>query len=434
MSPTIAAIVSVPVLLILLSMGIPIYISLSITGLAGIAVLSGIGCSLKVMSFLPYTTIAGYLLLVIPAFVMMGNFAFSAGVSHNAYEIGRKWLSRLRGGLAMATTVGCALFAAACGSSPATAAAVGRVAIPEMLEAGYDRKLATGCVATGGCLGILIPPSIVLVMYGVITETSVGALLVGGVLPGLLTVMVFLSGIYLLCSVKTDLAPPTSSYSWKERLMSLKGGWGVFVLFVIVIGGIYFGFATPTEAAVLGVFASFLMMLLSRKNLKEKIKEGFTETAQTTGMIFLIVLGAMIYSYFLKIAGVAADLSVWIGSLDVHPLLIVILSLCLYLPLGMFLEPMSILLITLPILHPIIVGQLGYNSIWFAILVTKFIELALITPPVGLNVYIIAGVARDVPLEDVFRGVGWFLLFELVTIGLLLAFPFFSTWLPMKMY
>jgi len=151
-------------------------------------------------------------------------------------------------------------------------------------------------------------------------------------------------------------------------------------------------------------------------------------------MIFLIVLGAMIYSYFLKIAGVAADLSVWIGSLDVHPLVIVVLSLCLYLPLGMFLEPMSILLITLPILHPIIVGQLGYNSIWFAILVTKFIELALITPPVGLNVYIIAGVARDVPLEDVFRGVGWFLLFELVTIGLLLAFPFFSTWLPMKMY
>lgn len=434
MSPTILAIASVPLLLLLLTAGIPIYLSLMVTGLAGIAALSGIGYSLKVMTFLPYPTIAGYLLLVVPAFIMMGNFAFSAGVSHDAYEIGRKWLSRLKGGLAMATTVGCAGFAAACGSSPATAAAVGRVAIPEMLEAGYDRKLATGVVATGGCLGILIPPSIILVMYGVVTETSVGALLIGGVLPGILTTIVFLCGIYVLCRVKPQIAPPTLTFTWRERLVSLKGGWGVFVLFVIVIGGIYFGIATPTEAAVLGVFASFLMMLFSRKNLKAKIKEGFTETAQTTGMIFLIVLGAMIYSYFLKIAGVAADLSLWISSLDVPPLVILILSLCIYLPLGMFLEPMSILLITLPILHPIIVGQLGYNSIWFAILVTKFIELALITPPVGLNVYIIAGVARDVPLEEVFRGVGWFLLFELITIVLLIAFPFFSTWLPMKMY
>lgn len=433
MSPTALVVASIALLILLLFLGIPIYLSLSITGLAGIAAMSGIDYSLKVMGFLPYRTIAEYLLLVVPAFIMMGNFAFSAGVSHDAYEIGRKWLSRLKGGLAMATTVGCAGFAAACGSSPATAAAVGRVAIPEMLDAGYDRKLATGVVATGGCLGILIPPSIILVMYGVITETSIGALLIGGIIPGILTTVVFIFGIYLLCSLKPELAPPTSSFTWKERLISLKGGWGVFVLFSIVIGGIYFGVTTPTEAAILGVFASFLMMLISRKNLKAKIKEGFLETVQTTGMIFLIVLGAMIYSYFLKIAGVAADLSLWISSLEVPPLVIVILALSMYIPLGMFLEPMSILLITLPILHPIIVGQLGYNSIWFAILVTKFIELSLITPPVGLNVYVIAGVARNVPLEDVFRGVGWFLLLELITISLLIAFPFFSTWLPMKM-
>lgn len=434
MSPTVTAIGTIPLLLILLGLGIPIYLSLFLTGIAGIVAMSGVEMSLIVLQQLPYATIAEYLLLVVPAFIMMGNFAFSAGVSRGAYDIGRTWLSRLNGGLAMATTVGCAGFAAACGSSPATAAAVGKVAIPEMMDAGYDRKLAAGCVATGGCLGILIPPSIILVMYGVITETSVGALLVGGVVPGIMTTIVFLSGIYVLCKINPHVAPAARSYSWREKLISLKGGWGVLVLFTIVIGGIYFGIATPTESAVVGVFASFLMMLFSRKDIGEKLKTGFIETARTTGMIFLIVIGAMIYSYFLKIAGVAAQLAAWIASMELPSILIVIFALALYLPLGMFLEPMSILLITLPILHPIIVQQLGYPSIWFAILVTKLIELALITPPVGLNVYIIAGVAPDIPLEDVFRGVAWFFLFEVITLSLLIAFPVLSTWLPMTMY
>lgn len=434
MSPTLIAIGTIPLLLILLGLGIPIYLSLSLTGIVGITLMSGFGMSLNVLTQLPYSTIAGYLLLVVPAFIMMGNFAFSAGVSRDAYDIGRKWLSRLNGGLAMATTIGCAGFAAACGSSPATAAAVGRVAIPEMMDAGYDRKLAAGCVATGGCLGILIPPSIILVMYGVVTETSVGALLIGGVIPGILTTIVFLIGIYFMCKINPQLAPPTRSYSWKEKLISLKGGWGVLILFTIVIGGIYFGIATPTESAVLGVFASFLIMLFSRKDIGQKLKTGFIETARTTGMIFLIVIGAMIYSFFLKIAGVAAHLATWIASMDLPTIVIVIFALALYIPLGMFLEPMSILLITLPILHPIIVDQLGYSSIWFAILVTKLIELALITPPVGLNVYIIAGVAPDISLEDIFRGVAWFFLFEVITLSLLIAFPFLSTWLPMTMY
>lgn len=434
MQPLDWALISLPALLFLLALGTPIYLSLLLTGFAGIAIISDLEMAVNVLRHLPYPTIAGYMLMVVPLFVLMGSFAFSAGISRRAYDIGRKWLSRFPGGLAMATTVGCAAFAAACGSSPATAAAVGKVAIPEMTEAGYDRKLATGCVATGGCLGILIPPSIVLVMYGIVTETSIGALLVGGFIPGLLTVVVFICGIYLLCRFNPQLAPPTSSFSWKERFVSLKGGWGVVMLFLVVIGGIYFGIATPAEAAAVGAFISFLVMLLSRRQLGQKLKAGFRDTARTSAMIFMIVLGAMTYSHFLKIAGVATALSEWITTLNVSPMLIVLISLAIYVPLGMFLEPMSILLITLPILHPIIVGQLGYNTIWFAILVTKLIELALITPPVGLNVYIIASVAPDVPLEDIFKGIGWFIIFELITLALLLTFPVISTWLPNKMY
>lgn len=434
MSPLMLALISVPVLLGLLALGIPIYLSLSLTGMAGLIMLTDLQTSLNVLQHMPYPTVARYMLLVVPLFIMMGNLAFSAGVSRDAYDIGRKWLSRFPGGLAMATTLGCAAFAAACGSSPATAAAVGKVAIPEMLESGYDKKLATGCVATGGCLGILIPPSIVLVMYGVVTETSIGALLIGGFIPGIITVIVFTLGIFVLCKLKPQLAPPTSSCSWKERFLSLKGGWGVLTLFIIVIGGIYFGVATPTEAASLGAFATFIMLLLSRKNLWQKLKSGLGDTARTTCMIFLIVVAAMIYSHFLKIAGVANALTEGISTLNVPPFMILLLALAIFLPLGMFLEPMSILLVTLPILHPIIVGQLGYNTIWFAILVTKLIEVGLITPPVGLNVYIIAGLAPEVPLEDVFKGVGWFLLFELVTLGLLIMFPCLSTWLPSMMY
>jgi tripartite ATP-independent transporter DctM subunit len=428
------ALLSVPVLLGLLALGIPIYLSLSLTGIAGLIMLTDLQTCLNVLQHLPYPTVASYLLLVVPLFVMMGNLAFSAGVSRNAYDISRKWLSRFPGGLAMATTMGCAAFAAACGSSPATAAAVGKVAIPEMLESGYDKKLATGCVATGGCLGILIPPSIVLVMYGVVTETSVGALLIGGFIPGIITVIVFTLGIFLLCKLNPRLAPATRSYPWKERFLSLKGGWGVLLLFLIVIGGIYFGVATPTEAAALGAGASFVMMLLSRENRWQKLKSGLGDTARTCCMIFLIVVAAMIYSHFLKIAGVANALTEGIATLNVPPFVVLLLALAIFLPLGMFLEPMSILLVTLPILHPIIVGQLGYNTIWFAILVTKLIEVGLITPPVGLNVYIIAGLAPEVPLEDVFKGVGWFLLFELTTLSILIMFPFLSTWLPNMMY
>lgn len=426
------AILSFLLLLLLLASGIPVYLSLGIVGIIGITLVSGFQSSLAILSQYPFTRTASYPLLVVPMFIMMGNFALSAGVSQNAYDIGRKWLSRLPGGLSMATTFACACFAAACGSSPATAASIGKISIPEMVNSGYDKKLATGCVAAGGCLGIMIPPSIILVLYGILTETSVGAMLIAGIIPGIITAAIFMIGTFLLILKNPNLAPPVRSYPWKERFSSLKGGWSFITLFLVVIGSIYFGVMTPTEAAVAGVAVSFIMMLFSKKDIKNKLKIGFSDAARTSAMIFFILVGAMFYSYFLLIAGVATWAATWISGLNVSPIMVVVASLVMYIPLGMFLEPVSILLITLPILHPIIVG-LGFNSVWFGILVTMMIEIAEITPPVGLNVYIIAGVAPDVPLTDIFKGVSWFIVFELATLVLLVAFPILSIWLPSTM-
>ncbi len=433
MTPFEWTLIIAPLLIVFIGIGLPIWLSLSITGIIGITVLGGFEHALTILGHIPQTAITSYTLLVVPMFIMMGNFAFGAKISSKAFEIGQKWLSRLPGGLGMATVLGCAGFAAACGSSPATAAAVGKIAIPEMKKQGYSDKLATGVIAAGGSLGILIPPSIILVVYGVTTETSVGKLLLGGFIPGVISFLIYCIGIYFMVKRNPDLAPPAESYSWKERFDSLKGGWRIIVIFVIIIGGIYFGITTPTEAAVIGTVAVFLMMLISSESLKEQLQSSFKDTIQTTGMIFLIVISAEIFAYFLKIGSLGPHLSTWVTSLPFSPIIIVLMCLLIYLPLGMFLEPMSLLLITLPIIHPIVVHQLGFNSIWFGILVTKLIETSLITPPVGMNVYVIAGVAPDVPLEDIFEGIAWFIVLDIITLLLLLFFPALVNWLPSLM-
>lgn len=428
------AVISVPLLLLLLAMGFPIYLTLSLLGIGGIMIIQGIDVGMANIATQPFAYLSKYVFTVVPMFIIMGHFAFGAGVSWNAYEIGRKWMSRFPASLGLATIAGCAGFAAACGSSVATAATMGAVAIPEMERVGYDRKLATGCVAAGGLLGIMIPPSIILVLYAILTETSVGAQLIAGFFPGILTAIIFMLGLVFMVWRNPSLAPPAVRYGWKERFVSLKGGWGIILLFVVVIGGMYAGVFTPTEAASWGALIALLMLLGTRTNIRSKLIDALSQTVRTTGMIFLIMLGAWFYSLFLTLAGVGMAVGNWVGGLDVSPMLILIICLLLYLPLGMFLDPAAILVITLPILHPIIVRQLGFNSVWFGILVTKLIEIGLITPPVGMNVYVIAGVAPHVPLADIFRGVMPFVIFELISCAILVAFPVISLWLPSQMY
>ena len=382
-----------------------------------------------------YHQSASYLLTVIPLFILMGAFAHHAGVGQRLFGVARKWVGHWPGGLAMASILTSAGFAATSGSSVATAATVGSVAIPEMKKSGYDPRLSAGAVAAGGVLGVLIPPSVLLIFYAALTEVSAGQMLVAGIIPGLLSTLVFMAGIWIVSINLKTKQEPTVKASWKERILSLRRAWQVGVLFVAVLGGIYLGFVTPTEAGAIGAFIAFIMLLFSRSarpQLKEHIYDSCRSSITTTVMILMTMVGAGIFSYFLSLAQIPQSLASFMVTVDVPPLLIVGLLLLIYFPLGMFLDAFSMLVITLPIMFPTIVS-LGFDPIWFGILAVKMCEIGLITPPVGLNVYVIAGIDRTTPLAQIFRGATWFVVMEVVTTLILFFFPVIVTWLPQSM-
>jgi C4-dicarboxylate transporter DctM subunit len=434
----VAVLLSIFVVVFLMGMGVPIYAALGLTGVLGCIAAKGPHIALTQMKLFPYVNTANYLLAVVPLFIIMGHFGFKAGISRDLYTIGRKWFSRLPGGLGVATFVASAGFGACCGSSVASAATMGTIAIPEMRALGYDRKLACGLVAAAGTLAILIPPSVVLVFYASINDVSAGAQLVAGFLPGVLSVLVYVVGLLVISKFYPSLTPAPEKYSWAERIASLKGIWGMATLFLLVIGGMYVGWFTPTEAASVGAFAAFLMMVFGGRvpkgKLWEQIRLSFFDTLRTTCMVFLILIGAGLYAFFLTLAQVPQAVSQWVAELPLPPWAIVVMFLLVYIPLGMFMDTFSMLIITQPIMFPIVTKQLGFDPIWFGILCTKMAEIGLMTPPVGLNVYVLSGVVRDVPMEEIFRGCAVFLVFEATSIVLLFAFPSVSTWLPSTMY
>lgn len=434
LDPTLAAIFSIPFLLILLALKVPIFLSLAVTGSVGIMLIGSPQQALALLSQKPFWYLVSFPLLVVPLFIFMGFVAFHAGIASDAYKLARTWVSRFPGGLAIATIVACAIFGACNGSGVATSATMAALTIPEMRAAGYDRKLACGCVAAGGLLAMLIPPSIVMVIYGVITLTSVGAMLIAGIIPGILTTAVFSIGIALLLWRNPKLAPPAQATSWKEKISSLRLGWRVLVLFLVAIGSIYLGICTPSEGAALGVVVSVFMLLAKRRNIRKALKAAALDTLNTTAIILIIMFSACMYGYFLVTTGVPSELASWVTNLNLSPMTIVIITLSLYLPLGMIIDDMSCMLITVPILFPIIVGQLGFDPVWFGIVVLKMLFIGDLTPPVGIHVYVVAGVVTDVPLTDVFKGISWFVIFELFTTGILIAFPILSTWLPSMMF
>jgi len=436
--PGLAVALSLFIVVFLMAIGLPIYASLGMTGLLGCLAIKGPHIALTMLKTFPYVNTANYLLAVVPLFIIMGHFGFKAGISSDLYTIGRKWFSRLPGGLGIATFVASAGFGACCGSSVASAATMGTIAIPEMRALGYDRKLACGLVAAAGTLAIMIPPSVVMVFYASINDTSAGAQLISGILPGLMSTGIYLIGIWLLSLINPTLVPAPESYTWRERLISLKGIWGMAVLFFLVIGGMYIGWFTPTEAASVGAFAGFLMMMfggrVEKGKLRETIKLCFVDTLRTTCMVFLILIGAGLYAFFLTLAQIPQVVSSWVGTLPVAPWVVVVMFLLIYIPMGMFMDTFSMLIITQPIMFPIVTQQLGFDPIWFGVLCVKMAEIGLITPPIGLNVYVLSGVVRDVPMHDIFKGCSWFLLFEAVSTALIFAFPTVSTWLPAAMY
>jgi tripartite ATP-independent transporter DctM subunit len=436
--PGLAVILSIIVILLLMAIGLPIYASLGVTGVLGVMAIKGPHLALIQLKVFPYVNTANYLLAVIPLFIIMGHFGFKAGISSDLYTIGRKWFSRFPGGLGFATFVASAGFGACCGSSVASAATMGTIAIPEMRALGYDKKLACGLVAAAGTLAIMIPPSVVSVFYASINDTSAGAQLIAGLLPGLLSCGIYLIGLWFLTKIDPTLVPAPESYSWRERFASLKGIWGMAILFFLVIGGMYIGWFTPTEAASVGAFAGFCMILLGGRMEKGKLGEAirlcFVDTLRTTCMVFLILIGAGLYAFFLTLAQIPQAASNWVGSLPVAPWVVVALFLAIYIPLGMFMDTFSMLIITQPIMFPIVTKQLGLDPIWFGVLCVKMAEIGLMTPPIGLNVYVLSGVVRDVPMHDIFKGCSWFLIFEAVSTAMIFAFPIISTWLPGTMY
>jgi C4-dicarboxylate transporter DctM subunit len=432
MSPVLVGLIGLIVLLALLAIRVPIGFSLGIAGVFGIIMIDGWDVGVYSLGNYPYAFMKSWLLVAVPLFILMGFLAGSAGVTKHAFAAAYKWLGRLPGGLAMASIAACAAFAATSGSSVATAGMVGAVAIPEMLRYGYDRKLATGTVAAGGLLGILIPPSIPFVLYGFITNTSIAKLLLSGIFPGILTAFAYCVGIYLLVKWRPALAGRVIHFTWKERFKSIPSVWGVLALFLTVIVGIYAGIFTPTEAAAAGCAVALLMSLSKNSRQLSVVSKAFVDTGKSTGMILGICLGACLFTQFLSLSDLPIWMSERIAHMQVSPIVVLLCVLAIYIPLGMFLDTISMLLITVPIFFPV-VTKVGFDPVLFGVLVVKMEEVSMITPPVGLNVYVIKGVAEDVPLGDIFIGIIPFLIIEFIVIGILLAWPEIALWLPESM-
>ncbi len=429
MTPLTAGFIGIVFLFVLLFLGMPIGIAMGLVGFAGFAYLRGFEPALGVLSTVPYTTFASYTLTVVPLFILMGSFCFHAGLSKDLYDTVHKWLGQLRGGLAMATVGACAGFAAVSGSSVATAATMGTVALPEMKRYKYDPALATGAVAAGGTIGILIPPSVGLIIYGIIAEQSIGRLFLAGFIPGVLEAVFYMFTIYILCKRKPLMGPRGPRTSFIEKLASLKNTWIVFLLFVLVLGGIYFGIFSPTESAGVGAFGALIFALARRRLNWQAFKGSVLGTLSTTAMILIIVLGAMIMGYFLAVSRLPFVIADTIVSLEMNRYFVLSCILIFLLFLGCILDAPAMILLVTPIFYPVAV-TLGFDPIWFGIIIVRMCEMALITPPVGLNVFVIKGVAKDVPMYTIFRGVVPFLIADVLHVAMLIALPQVALFLP----
>jgi len=431
--PLTSGLVMIVLLLVLLAIGLPIAFSLGISGVICVFMVTGWQTTYGFLSTTPFNTSASWLYVVLPLFILMGMLSYSAGINEDAFTIANYWLGKIKGGLAMATIWACSVFGATSGSSIAAAATMGKLAIPQMRRYNYSMELAAGCVAGGGTLSVMIPPSGILVIYGIITEESIGQLLIAGLLPGLLSALIYMSGIYVWCSIKPSIAPSTDiRVTWKKRFVSLKNGYGAVLIFAVVMGGIYTGILTPTEAGAFGAAVALILLLTKSKTRFHSLREGLVETAKVTCMFFTIVICAHFFTLGLTVSGIPKALVTYLTELSMHPKLILTILLFVYIPLGMFLDTVSLLFLTLPIIFPV-VKAMGFSGIWFGILVTKLIEVSLITPPVGLNVYVIKGILPEVEIGTIFKGCIPFLIMDILTLAALFFFPQITLWLPSTM-
>lgn len=429
MDPVTIGLIGVAVLVVIFLLGMPVGFTMAFVGVIGFMVTKGASAGLRLLASDFWDTWSSYSLTVIPMFVFMGSVAFYAGMSGRLYDAAYILFGKWRGGLAMATVVATAGFSAICGSTSATAAAMGKVAIPEMRRRGYDPGLACGCMAAAGSLGIMIPPSTIFIIYGILSEQSIGKLFVAGVVPGIILAFMFCLAVYVWARFKPTSTPAGGSTTLRQKLIGVTGLFEMAFLFALVLGGLFAGLFSPTQAAGVGTFAAILIGLLRRSLGLRKFWLAIKDTLLITAMIMMIVAGATVFGHFMAVTGIPGAVSGFLGDLPVPANLVMILILAMYLIAGCFMDSLALVTLTVPILYPTVV-TLGFDPIWFGVIIVLVVEMGVITPPVGINVYIIKGVAPDVPMGRIFRGASAFLLGMFILAVLLVLFPIIATWLP----
>ena len=432
MSPSLVGVIGIGALFILIFSGIPVGFLLAILGFIGFSYLTSFGAGANLIAKDYFANFSSYSLTVIPMFIFMGQIAFNSGTSQRLYDFAYKMVGQSRGGLAMATALACAGFSAICGSTNATAATMGTVALPEMKRYHYDPKLATGVVAAGGSLGILIPPSVVFIIYGIMTQESIGKLFVAGILPGILLTGLFIITIYILCRRNPHLAPPGPKVSFKVKLASLSELIETIILFILVMGGLFSGFFTPTEAGAVGAGGALIIAIVRRKLTWGAFKASIWDTTKTSCMVLVIVTGAAVFGHFLAVTRIPFDLAVWAGGLPLPSTAIIALIILVYLIGGCFIDSLALVLLTVPIFFPVITA-LGFNPIWFGVIIVLVTQIGVVSPPLGTNVYIIKGVADDISLSTIFKGVFPFLVDMIICTAIIVLFPQIALFLPNAM-
>lgn len=413
----------------LLFLQVPISFGMAIVGTFGFAYFVGLAPALRSIGTTATDMVMLYDFSVLPLFVLMGNFVARSGISQDLYEASNRWLGHRRGGLAMATIVACGGFSAVCGSSLATAATMAKVAMPPMRRFGYADSLAAGSIAAGGTLGILIPPSIALVIYGIMTETDIGHLFAAGIIPGILGIFLYTAAVAVVTRINPELGPPAEPAPWSERIRSLRGVWGMLVLFVIVMGGIYVGFFTPTEAAGIGATGAFVIALARKTLTVRSTMEILVESGRTTATLMTLLIGSLLFTNFINVSRLPNVLADWFVTVDIPPLGVVVICVAIYIVLGCILESISMMLLTVPVFYPVM-QTLGLDLVWFGIVVVVVIEISLITPPIGLNVFVLNAMLPDVKLTEIFRGVLPFVAADIVRVALIIFIPALSLYLP----
>lgn len=433
MNPITVGILGSGLLVFLLFLGMPIAFVMMFVGFLGISYLTSVHAALPVVAKTVYETASHYPYTIIPLFILMGGFAGNAGITRQLYETFDKWFRRLPGGLGIATIASCAFFAALSGSSVAASAAMGTIAIPEMRRFNYEPKLAVGVVAAGGTLSFLIPPSLGFVVYGMLTEQSIGKLLISGIFPGTLLSLAFILIIIVQVKLNPHLAPVTpGEVTLKEKVLAFSGIWETLLVFLIVMGGIYLGFINPTEAGAIGATALFVIILLKKKLTLKNLTASLLEAARISVLVLFLVAGANVFSYFLALSTIPMAVSNWMAGLQVSRYFILSIIILIYLLMGCFLDAVSMMVLTMPVIFPVM-KTLGFDPIWFGVICVIMMEAGLITPPVGLNVYTLAGVVKDVPMQTIFRGATPFLISMIAVVILITLFPQIALFLPSMM-